>query len=342
MFQPPDPANSYDYENNFYLTCAPGRLGKALAHYELYRMALHRPGVIAECGVFKGASFCRFASLRALLESADARQLIGFDVFSTFPQTDYEPDRARRESFISSAGAESISQDDLRRTLAHKGCDRNVELIAGDICETVPRFFKDHPETRVAFLNLDVDIYEPNVTVLEHFWPRLSRGGVLVLDDYGFFPALQKPSMTISAINRSPSQDSHTPLPRHTLSSRNLPRLVHGHSRPLVRPTPRPAPASAPAPACRVRRARSRRRQRQRAFAVRDHDQRAIAGRTRPARRGSAARFRRRSGWWPRRASGFRRSAETRGPARSAAAGRRSVAGRSGRRSCGSRSGKPR
>ena len=60
---------SFEYENGFYLTCSPSRIGKMLAHYELYKKTSQTPGAIVECGVFKGVSLTRFTMFRELFES---------------------------------------------------------------------------------------------------------------------------------------------------------------------------------------------------------------------------------------------------------------------------------
>lgn len=178
----------FTYENGFYLTCDAARIGKLLAHYELYKMALCVPGALVECGVFKGASLARFAALRKLFEDPAARQIVGFDMFGPFPDTNFEADVVHREHFVKAAGLESIDRSQLLDVLRHKGCDENVELVAGNICETVPDYVRNHPELRINLLNLDTDIYEPAVTILEQLYPRLERGGILILDDYGVFP----------------------------------------------------------------------------------------------------------------------------------------------------------
>lgn len=49
-----DETKSFMYENGFYLTSQPYRLGNMLAHYELYKMIVGLPGDIIELGVFKG------------------------------------------------------------------------------------------------------------------------------------------------------------------------------------------------------------------------------------------------------------------------------------------------
>ena len=41
---------------------------------------------------------------------------------------------------------------------------------------------------KISLLNLDVDIYEPTVTILEYLYPLISIGGIIILDDYDSFP----------------------------------------------------------------------------------------------------------------------------------------------------------
>lgn len=192
MIELPHFESAFDYENAFYLSCEPSRVGKLLAHYELYRRCTTLAGAVVECGVFKGASFARFAMFRELLESAAARKLIGFDAFGTFPETRHAADQALRRRFIENSGAEGIGRDQLLEVLRRKRADLGVELIAGDVSDTVPRYVSENPQLRIALLNLDVDVYEPSVTALEHLFPRVVVGGVVLLDDYGVFPGETK------------------------------------------------------------------------------------------------------------------------------------------------------
>jgi Macrocin-O-methyltransferase (TylF) len=192
MIDLPDFSLGFDYENNFYLSCSPTRIGKFLAHYELYKQVIDLPGVIVECGVFKGVSLSRFAMFRELFENTYSKKIIGFDVFGKFPETGFENDQQLRKKFINDAGDESISEDQLLDVLAYKRCEKNIELVKGDIVKTVPEYVQQHPELKISLLNLDTDIYEPAVTILEQLWPRIVRGGLLILDDYGVFPGETK------------------------------------------------------------------------------------------------------------------------------------------------------
>lgn len=180
----PDFNDVFLHENNFYLTADPGRLAKMLAHYELYRQVTELPGAIVECGVFKGASFMRFAAFRRLFETEAARRLIGFDIFGAFPATAYEADKNKLKEFWAQAGRDSISEEGLIDAMTRHGLNRNVELVAGDILETVPAYIAAHPELKIALLNLDTDVYEPAKCIMEQLYDRVVPGGIIVLDDY--------------------------------------------------------------------------------------------------------------------------------------------------------------
>ena len=191
MITLPDFSKTFDYENNFYLSCDPMRISKVLAQYELYKMARELPGAIVECGVLKGCSLVRFASFRELFGNSFAKKIVGFDTFGAFPQADFEADKKMRQRHAEICG-ESISKEQLLKVLEYKGLDKNVELIEGDIAETLPQYLSDHYELKISLLNLDVDIYEPSKVALECLYPRLLKGGILILDDYGVFPGETK------------------------------------------------------------------------------------------------------------------------------------------------------
>ena len=192
MIKLPDFTKSFEHENNFYLSCNSSRIGKTLAHYELFKIANNLPGAIIECGVFKGASLCRFSMLRELFGNSFSKKIIGFDAFGKFPITKYQHDIKHRKRFIDTSGEEGISKQQLIQVLKNKKINENVELIKGDITKTVPRYLKLHPELKISLLNLDADVYEPSVTILDNLYPRIVKGGILILDDYGTFPGETK------------------------------------------------------------------------------------------------------------------------------------------------------
>lgn len=192
MIRIPDFKKAFEYENNFYLSCDNSRLGKFIAHYELFKQAADKQGAIIECGVFKGTSLVRFAGFRKLLDKEQGRKIVAFDTFGDFPGTDFTPDKKLRDKLIADAGGQSISTSQLMEVLRHKKSETGVELVAGDINQTVPEYVRSYPRLQIALLNIDVDIYEPTVTILKYLYPLVVSGGMVMLDDYGVFPGETK------------------------------------------------------------------------------------------------------------------------------------------------------
>ena len=44
----------------------------------------------------------------------------------------------------------------------------------------------------VAYLSIDMNITYPERKAIEHFWPKLSSGAIVILDDYGFTPYVEQ------------------------------------------------------------------------------------------------------------------------------------------------------
>jgi hypothetical protein len=174
----------WEYENGFYVTSDTSRLGKLFAHYELYRRITDLPGHVVELGVYKGASLIRFATIRELLESPTSRKIIGFDAFGAFPTDGLEADDASFVDRFETAGGDGFSRDMIAEALERKHL-RNVDLVEGNILETVPAFVAEHSALRLALLHLDMDVYEPTKVALDHLGDRVVRGGLIVIDDFG-------------------------------------------------------------------------------------------------------------------------------------------------------------
>lgn len=177
---------SFDYENGFYLTSEPYRMGNIISHYELYKMILNIPGDVIELGVFKGGSIIQFATFRELLENERSRKIIGFDIFGEFP-----PDNGKVQSdtrFINNWNAifagGGLSDEDLYRSLKLKAI-QNVELVKGNICDTLPRYIEENPQLKLAVLHIDTDVYTPSKIGLESLFDKVVKGGIIIFDDYG-------------------------------------------------------------------------------------------------------------------------------------------------------------
>lgn len=176
--------NVWDYENGFYWYSSKSRLNKIISHYELYKSIINIPGHILEFGVYKGISLIRFATFRETLENECSRKIVGFDTFGTFPTDKLEnTDDVNFVKEFQAAGGDGLSYDELSQ-IFHSKTFQNIELIRGNVFNTLPRYLEDHPETRIALLHLDLDVKEPTDIALDLLYERVVPGGLIVLDDY--------------------------------------------------------------------------------------------------------------------------------------------------------------
>jgi hypothetical protein len=68
--------------------------------------------------------------------------------------------------------------------LEHKG-PLNIQLVEGNILETVPEYATQRPELRIALLHIDVDVYSSTLTALACLYERVVRDKIVILDDFG-------------------------------------------------------------------------------------------------------------------------------------------------------------
>ncbi len=156
-----DESKEFMYENGFYLTSQPYRLGNMISHYELYKKIIDLPGAVVELGVFKGGSIIQWATFRELLENENSRKIIGFDMFGEFPDvSEVESDKAFVSNWNEQFKKEFVSKEDIYKSLELKKIS-NVELVKGNIAETLPEYLKKHGEMRISLLHIDTDVYEP-------------------------------------------------------------------------------------------------------------------------------------------------------------------------------------
>jgi O-methyltransferase len=137
--------------------------------YQLVKQSLSVEGDFFECGVFKGGS----ASFIAKLMEGSKKNLHLFDTFAGMPKCDPELDPVHVEGDFA-----DVSLDEARAAVGHEDF---VVFHQGKIPDT----FEGMEDCRIAFAHVDVDIYTSMLDCCEFIYPRLTRGGVMLLDDYG-------------------------------------------------------------------------------------------------------------------------------------------------------------
>jgi O-methyltransferase len=156
------------------------------------------PGAIVECGVWRGGSMMATALTLQSLNCAD-RELYLFDTFEGMPKPEdvdvHASGQAAMTEFIQEQRGEDSSAvcyaslDEVKSAMARtKYNPARIHFIRGKVEETIPA---QAPES-IALLRLDTDWYESTRHELEHLFPRLSPGGILIIDDYGDWQGARK------------------------------------------------------------------------------------------------------------------------------------------------------
>lgn len=156
-------------------------------------------GDLVEFGVALGGTATLIAR-----EAGAGRRFFGLDVFGMIPPPGEADDAKSRERYavIASGQAEGIDgesyygyRDDLldsvASTLARHGAPvdgSNVRLERGLFEESWPRLDIE----RLAFAHIDCDWHDPVAYCLDQAAPRLSEGGVIVIDDYHDYPGCRR------------------------------------------------------------------------------------------------------------------------------------------------------
>ncbi|MFO0944804.1 MAG: TylF/MycF/NovP-related O-methyltransferase [Planctomycetota bacterium] len=177
-------------------------LGRLLSLYDAYKMVVDLPGSVVELGVFRGETLLFFAKLMELLNVNDRScKVIGFDNFAGFPELDEKdgPVDKRVDKVVGGWSSANL-RDHLLEVINAFDHDRfagqkpRIELVEGDIRQTVPKYAADNPGLRIRLLHLDCDLYEPTLVALKHLYDRVVPGGIVILDEYAFneFPGESK------------------------------------------------------------------------------------------------------------------------------------------------------
>lgn len=154
-------------------------------------------GSIVECGVWRGGSM--LAAARTLGNLGDTnRDLYLYDTFEGMPP----PTEHDVRHFDGASAAELLKTDTADDgTRAKAGIDivkhalglskypaQKVHMIPGKVEDTIPGAIP----SKIAILRLDTDWYTSTLHELNHLYPLLAPGGVLIIDDYGWWEGARR------------------------------------------------------------------------------------------------------------------------------------------------------
>lgn len=149
-------------------------------------------GSIVECGVWKGGTMMIMAEKLKSLNSLK-RKLYLYDTYEGMTQpTEKDIDYSGNDSIsrwkksqkteINDWCYASIEEVKNNLTLTKYPSDK-IEYVKGKVQDTIPSVMPD----KIALLRLDTDWYDSTKHELVHLFPLLQPGGILIIDDYGFW-----------------------------------------------------------------------------------------------------------------------------------------------------------
>lgn len=137
------------------------------------------PGDFMECGTWKGGSGALLAQQG---EQADPPRTMWFcDSYQGLPQA------GQADGWFAQlwTGRVQATPDDVRAALASLGVSEDhVRILRGWFNETLPTC----DAGALALLHIDCDWYDSVMCCLDCLWERVSPGGFVVFDDYGYWP----------------------------------------------------------------------------------------------------------------------------------------------------------
>jgi O-methyltransferase len=159
-------------------------------------VAAHVPGAFVECGVWRGGSMMIVAQTLSRLGIKQA-ELYLYDTYEgmTAPsEADVRHDDASAKQRFQQLAADGekwcyASLSEVERNLAGTGYPKeHMHFVKGAVEETIP----GTAPASIALLRLDTDWYESTKHELVHLFPRISPGGILIIDDYGHWKGSRK------------------------------------------------------------------------------------------------------------------------------------------------------
>lgn len=165
-----------DYIHHYPVFAGTVNIARYLAIYEAYKLTAGLSGHMAEVGVFKGASMFMLGKLAEIFEPHSLTEVHGFDWFKGM-----EPDENDKNV---PKGAYAYDYESIRKLVELQDLQRVIKVHKCDVTTELDAFFAENPSLMFKLVYMDAGIYAVVESCLKHFWPRLHRGGVLLLDQY--------------------------------------------------------------------------------------------------------------------------------------------------------------
>ena len=119
------------------------------------------------------------------------KKVVGFDFFETdgLLETLSSQDKEAMSTLFKERGFthEESFKKYLNESILNFGFgSHEFELIKGNASKTAKEYVSSRPGLKISLLYLDLDLAKPTYDVLCEMWDKVSKGGVVVFDEYAY------------------------------------------------------------------------------------------------------------------------------------------------------------
>lgn len=181
--------------------------------YSLYKATeyvvnFNIPGDIVECGVWKGGSSMLTASTLSKMGNIEKHIYLydtyegmaeptGKDIETGSNAMVWKTWKHHQKENLNKWCYVPLEEVKVNMFSTEYPQDKLV-FIKGKVEDTIPKIIPD----KISILRLDTDWFESTYHELQHMFPRLSKYGVLIIDDYGFWKGVREATDKYFAENR--------------------------------------------------------------------------------------------------------------------------------------------
>ncbi len=158
-----------------------GNLSRFMAISDMLRDTLSVPGHIAEFGSWRGSNLMFMAKLLRIYDPHGCKLIHCFESFAGL-ETFTEQDGG---ASASEGGTYRGNYDELRAMIDLSELHDDIVIHRGDIMKTLPDALNNEGLS-FSFIYCDTDLYAPSRLILEKLHPRLSKGGLIVMDEWNY------------------------------------------------------------------------------------------------------------------------------------------------------------
>jgi hypothetical protein len=182
----------FDSFNSFILSEDRRVFSKLISRALLYNEVKDIPGDIVECGVFKGTGLYTFLKLKGLYNPNSSKKVVGFDFFNTdqlISSINNKTDKDAMDVLFKERNFthETSFKEYLNAKLIQDGfLNTDFELVDGDLSITSKEYSENNPGFKISLMYMDVDLEEPTYNALNNLWDNVTKGGIVVFDEYGY------------------------------------------------------------------------------------------------------------------------------------------------------------